>query len=51
MHSALDQCRSQLQKRAEALHDCLVDYEFSKPAGVLLECRTRKVAKLKQTGE
>jgi len=40
INSALEQCSSQLQKQAAALHECLFYYEFSSTAGVHLECRT-----------
>ena len=44
IHSALEQRRSQLQKQAQAVRQCLVDYEFSSPAGVRRECRTRSLS-------
>jgi len=46
----LEQRRSQLQKQAAALRDCLIDYEFSSPAGARLECRTTWFIGQKQHG-
>jgi len=45
IHSALEQRRSQLQKKAAALRECLVDYEFR-----ALQCCT-PFCQIEATGE
>jgi len=48
--TVLQQRRSQLQKQAASLRECLVNYKFSSPAGVPLECRTTWFVRKKQQG-